>query len=158
MRFSPRRSAASLLILSLLLAGAPQSLAAEAVEQGAGKAQVRPWLYENSDVPIDAAWRFGTLPNGLRYAVRRNGVPPGQVSVRLRMDVGSLMERDNEQGYAHYMEHLTFRGSRHVPDGESKRIWQRLGVTFGSASNAQPTPPGTTSALALPQATQATLG
>ncbi|MCC4254556.1 MAG: insulinase family protein [Pseudomonadota bacterium] len=164
MRFSPRRSAASLLILSLLLAGAPQSLAAEAqpaaapVEQGAGKAQVRPWLYENSDVPIDAAWRFGTLPNGLRYAVRRNGVPPGQVSVRLRMDVGSLMERDNEQGYAHYMEHLTFRGSRHVPDGESKRIWQRLGVTFGSDSNAQTTPTGTTYALDLPQATQATLG
>ncbi|MEA3541027.1 MAG: insulinase family protein [Pseudomonadota bacterium] len=164
MRFPPRRSAASLLTLSLLLAGSPQSLAAEAqpaaapVERGAGKAQLRPWLYENSDVPIDAAWRFGTLPNGLRYAVRRNGVPPGQVSVRLRMDVGSLMERDDEQGYAHYMEHLTFRGSRHVPDGESKRIWQRLGVTFGSDSNAQTTPTGTTYALDLPQATQATLG
>ena len=105
MRFSPRRSAASLLILSLLLAGAPQTLAqpqqtATPVDQGASKAQVRPWLYENSDVPIDAAWRFGTLSNGLRYAVRRNGVPPGQVSIRLRMDVGSLMERADEQGYA----------------------------------------------------------
>lgn len=163
MRFSPRRSAASLLILSLLLSGAPQSLAAPAqqpaapVNQDAGKAQVRPWLYENSDVPIDAAWRFGTLPNGLRYAVRRNGVPPGQVSIRLRVDVGSLMEREDEQGYAHYMEHLTMRGSRHVPDGESKRIWQRLGVTFGSDSNAQTTPTGTTYALDLPQATQASL-
>ncbi|MBB6123204.1 M16 family metallopeptidase [Sphingobium subterraneum] len=112
----------------------------------------RPWLYENSDVPIDTQWLFGTLPNGLRYAIRNNGVPPGQVSVRLRIDAGSLMERDNELGFAHFMEHLTFRGSKYVPDGESKRIWQRLGVSFGSDSNAQTTPTGTTYALDLPQA------
>lgn len=112
----------------------------------------RPWLYENSDVPIDTQWLFGTLPNGLRYAIRNNGVPPGQVSVRLRIDAGSLMEREDELGFAHFMEHLTFRGSKYVPDGESKRIWQRLGVTFGSDSNAQTTPTGTTYALDLPQA------
>src|SRR3546814_12569813 len=68
------------------------------------------------------------------------------------------MEQSDELGYAHFMEHLTFRGSRHVPDGESKRIWQRLGVTFGSDSNAQTTPTVTTYALDLPQATQASLG
>ncbi|MBV2147016.1 insulinase family protein [Sphingobium sp. AS12] len=163
MRFSPRRTAASLTVLALLLSGSPAPLAARtdpapAVAGGAIAPQVRPWLYENSDVPIDAAWRFGTLSNGLRYAIRRNGVPPGQVSVRLRIDAGSLMERPDEQGYAHFMEHLTFRGSRHVPDGESKRIWQRLGVTFGSDSNAQTTPTGTSYALDLPQATQQTLG
>jgi zinc protease len=165
MRSFPRRSAASLSILALILAGSPLPLAAKTGEpaaaasaQGATQAQTRPWLYENSDVPIDAAWRFGTLPNGLRYAIRRNGVPPGQVSVRLRVDVGSLMERPDELGYAHYIEHLSMRGSRHVPDGESKRIWQRLGVTFGSDSNAQTTPTGTTYALDLPQATPASLG
>ncbi|MFZ2996580.1 M16 family metallopeptidase [Sphingobium sp.] len=166
MTFYPRRSAASLIVLSLLLSGLPAPLAARtnpvapAAEKAAGatQAQARPWLYENSDVPIDPAWKFGTLPNGLRYAIRRNGVPPGQVSIRLRIDAGSLMERPDELGYAHFMEHLSMRGSRHVPDGESKRIWQRLGVTFGSDSNAQTTPTGTTYALDLPQATQATLG
>ncbi|OYW88276.1 MAG: peptidase M16, partial [Sphingobium sp. 32-64-5] len=80
-------------------------------------------------------------------------VPPGQVSIRLRVDAGSLMERADEKGYAHFMEHLTFRGSKYVPDGESKRLWQRLGVTFGSDSNAQTTPTGTTYALDLPNAT-----
>jgi zinc protease len=165
MRSFPRRSAASLSILALILAGSPLPLAAKTGEpaaaapaQNATQAQTRPWLYENSDVPVDPAWRFGTLPNGLRYAIRRNGVPPGQVSVRLRIDAGSLMERPDELGYAHYIEHLSMRGSRHVPDGESKRIWQRLGVSFGSDSNAQTTPTGTTYALDLPQATPASLG
>ena len=166
MSFFLRRPAVSLSVIALLLSGSPASLSARtdpaatksATVADDARAQVRPWLYENSDVPIDPAWRFGTLPNGLRYAVRRNGVPPGQVSVRLRVDVGSLMEQPDEQGYAHFMEHLTFRGSRHVPDGESKRIWQRLGVTFGSDSNAQTTPTGTTYALDLPQATPASLG
>ena len=98
-----------------------------------------PWLYKNSDLVHDDAWKFGRLPNGLRYAVRKNGVPPGQVSVRVRIDAGSLNEQESERGFAHLLEHLSFRGSTFVPDGESKRIWQRLGVTFGSDSNASTT-------------------
>ncbi|MEG3182253.1 M16 family metallopeptidase [Sphingomonas sp. LT1P40] len=116
-----------------------------------------PWLYKGSDIPQDPEWRFGTLPNGLRYAVRRNGVPPGQVAVRLRMDVGALHERDSEKGFAHLLEHLSFRGSSKVPDGESKRVWQRLGVTFGSDSNASTTPVSTTYKLDLPDANAASL-
>ena len=116
-----------------------------------------PWLYKGSDIEHDPEWRFGTLPNGLRYAVRKNGVPPGQVSVRLHMAVGSLMEEESEKGFAHLLEHLSFRGSSKVPDGESKRVWQRLGVTFGSDSNASTTPVSTTYKLDLPNATEASL-
>lgn len=120
-------------------------------------ARPRPWLYAKSDVPMDPAWHFGVLPNGVRYAVRHNDVPAGQISIRVRVDVGSLMETPSEAGFAHFMEHLTFRGSREVPDGESKRIWQRLGASFGVDSNAQTTPTGTTYALDLPGATEAGL-
>ena len=116
-----------------------------------------PWLYKNSDIPIDKSWTFGELDNGMRYAVKRNGVPPGQVSIRLRVDVGSLMETEEEQGFAHFMEHLTFRGSTHIPDGEAKRVWQRLGATFGSDSNAETTPTQTVYKLDLPNATKASL-
>ncbi|ODP36712.1 M16 family metallopeptidase [Sphingomonas turrisvirgatae] len=116
-----------------------------------------PWLYKGSDIPHDPEWRFGTLPNGLRYAVRKNGVPPGQVAVRLRMDVGSLHEGPSELGFAHLLEHLSFRGSSKVPDGESKRVWQRLGVTFGSDSNASTTPVSTTYKLDLPDANETSL-
>ena len=116
-----------------------------------------PWLYKGSDIPPDPAWTFGVLPNGVRYAVRRNGVPPGQVSIRVDIEAGSLMERDDERGYAHFMEHLSFHGSRYVADGESIKIWQRLGATFGSDTNAQTTNTQTIYKLDLPNATRAGL-
>lgn len=112
-----------------------------------------PWLYKGSDIDQDPLWHFGRLPNGLRYVVRKNGVPPGQVTVRVRIDAGSLMETDQERGYAHLLEHLSFRASQYVPDGDSKQIWQRLGVTFGSDSNAKTTFTQTVYQLDLPSAT-----
>lgn len=131
----------------------PVAPAAAAMETGAEK----PWLYEGSDIPVDKSWTFGTLENGLRYAVKRNGVPSGQVSIRLRVDAGALHEDDGELGFAHLIEHLSFRGSAFVPDGEAKRIWQRFGVTFGSDSNAQTTPTQTVYKLDLPSAESARL-
>ena len=121
------------------------------------KSAPKPWLYEGSDIPVDTSWTFGTLPNGLRYAVKKNDVPAGQVAIRVRIDAGALYEQDNERGFAHLIEHLTFRGSTFVPDGEAKRIWQRFGVSFGSDSNAQTTPTQTAYILDLPNATPATL-
>ncbi|MBL0915443.1 MAG: insulinase family protein, partial [Sphingopyxis sp.] len=59
--------------------------------------------------------------------------------------------------FAHLLEHLTFRGSEHIPDGEAKRLWQRFGVTFGSDSNAQTTPTQTVYQLDIPSVTPATL-
>lgn len=113
-----------------------------------------PWLFKGSDIRPNPAWTFGTLPNGLRYAVRKNGVPPGQVAIRVRIDAGSLHEEDNERGFAHLLEHMSFRASEHVPDGEAKRVWQRLGATFGSDSNAQTTPTQTVYRLDLPSANE----
>ena len=77
--------------------------------------------------------------------------------MRVRIDAGSLNETDSERGFAHFIEHLTFRGSEYVPDGEAKRDWQRFGATFGSDTNAQTTPTSTTFKLDLPSATEAGL-
>ena len=95
-----------------------------------------PWLFEGSDLPVDKAWRFGVLPNGVRYAVRQNKYPANSLAIRVRMDAGALMERDDETGYAHFIEHMTFRGTKTVPDGEGIRTWQRLGAAFGTDTNA----------------------
>ncbi len=116
------------------------------------------WLYAGSDIPPDAGWQFGTLRNGLRFAVRRNGVPPGQVSIRLRVDAGSLMERPEEAGWAHLIEHLGFRESRYLPSGEARRAWQRLGVAFGSDSNATTGATSTVYQLDIPAATPQSVG
>ena len=141
-----------LLASSLLLSPAvwAEEAAPSTISANAQTAADVPWLYEGSDVPIDKSWTFGKLENGLRYAVKNNQVPAGQVSIRVRIDAGALHEEDDEQGLAHLLEHLAFRGSEFVPDGESKRIWQRLGVSFGSDSNAQTTPTQTTYKLDLP--------
>ncbi|HET6526402.1 M16 family metallopeptidase [Sphingopyxis sp.] len=147
-------SGAAALLLAPLTASAQDGDQATTVRSQAKNAD---WLYAGSDIPRDTAWQFGVLPNGLRYAVRNNGVPPGQVSIRVRMDVGSMFETEEERGYAHLLEHLTFRGSEHIPDGEAKRIWQRFGVTFGSDSNAQTTPTQTVYQLDLPSVTPANL-
>ncbi|WP_379920894.1 M16 family metallopeptidase [Erythrobacter sp. R86502] len=109
-----------------------------------------PWLYRNSDIPVDDKWLFGEMKNGLRYAVRRNGVPPRQVSIRVRVDAGSLHETDAEQGYAHLLEHLLFRESKYLGKAEAISAWQRLGATFGSDANAETTPTHTAYKLDIP--------
>ncbi len=153
-KFIQRLSLATALALSLSVSVHAQ---VAPVAAAAPQAEALPWLYEGSDVPIDKSWTFGTLPNGLRYAVKKNVVPAGQVSVRVRIDAGALHENDDEQGFAHLIEHLSFRGSTYVPDGEAKRIWQRFGVTFGSDSNAQTTGTQTVYKLDLPNAKTETL-
>jgi zinc protease len=109
-----------------------------------------PWIYRGTDIPQDPEWKFGEMSNGLRYAVRKNGVPPGQVSIRIRIDAGSLYETDAERGYAHLIEHLTFRESKFVANGTAIATFQRLGATFGSDTNAETTPTQTVYKLDLP--------
>ncbi|MBO6768143.1 MAG: insulinase family protein [Erythrobacter sp.] len=116
-----------------------------------------PWIYEGSDVPRDEEWTFGELPNGLRYAVRRNAVPPDQVSVRVRIDAGSLHEEESELGYAHLLEHLLFRESKYLGPAEAIPTWQRLGATFGSDTNAETSPTHTVYKLDLPNVDEAKL-
>jgi zinc protease len=135
-----------------LVFSAPASAAPPASAQ-AKAADPVPWLYVGSDIQPDPDWKFGVLPNGVRYAVRKNGVPPGQVSIRIGIEAGALMESSSELGYAHFIEHLSFRGSRYVMDGEAKRVWQRLGATFGSDTNASTTTTQTIYKLDLPVAT-----
>ncbi len=116
-----------------------------------------PWIYKGSDVPRDKEWLFGEMPNGVRYAVRHNGVPPGQVSIRVRIDAGSIHETDAEQGFAHLIEHMTFRESKYLADGAAIPTFQRLGATFGSDTNAETSPTQTVYKLDVPEATPAKL-
>lgn len=94
---------------------------------------------------------FGRLENGVRYLILPNDEPPGRASLRLYMDVGSLMEADDQQGMAHYLEHMAFNGSKHFPGGEMVEYFQRLGMGFGADTNAYTSFDQTVYMLELPK-------
>ena len=132
---------------SLALIASSVSTAALAAAAPAGV-----WPQSYADLPPDPAMRFGTLPNGLRYVVMKNTTPGGQASLRLRIDAGSMQETDAQQGLAHFLEHMAFDGSKHVPEGEMVKILQRHGLAFGADTNASTSWENTTFKLDLPKA------
>ena len=87
----------------------------------------------------------------MRYAIMRNATPTGQASVRLRFDAGSIMERDDQQGLAHFLEHMAFNGSKKVPEGEMVKILERHGLSFGADTNASTSFDETVYQLDLPK-------
>ncbi len=116
------------------------------------EAQVAGWPQAVSDLPVEQGIRFGTLPNGMRFAIMHNATPSGQVAIRFRIGAGSLQERDDQQGLAHFLEHMAFKGSTHVPEGEMVRTLQRLGLAFGADTNASTSYGETVYSLDLPEA------
>lgn len=119
--------------------------------------KAQPWAHEGSDIAPDPAVRFGTLPNGMRYALMHNALPPGAVSIRMSVAFGSLYETDAEQGLAHFIEHMAFNGSTNVPEGEMVRILERSGLAFGADTNASTDQLFTTYRLDLPNASDTLL-
>lgn len=115
------------------------------------------WPVVQSDLPPDPAIHWGTLANGLRYAVRPNAEPKGRVSLRLLVAAGSLEEHNDERGLAHFIEHMVFRGTRRHPNGSLTSELQRLGIGFGPDSTAFTFWDHTIYHLELPDTTVATL-
>ncbi len=110
------------------------------------------WELEDSEFEPESGWHFGQLDNGLRYIVRRNDRPENTALVRMDIATGSLDERDDERGYAHYVEHMAFNGSTNVPEGEMIKLLERLGLAFGADTNASTSFDRTQYKLDLPRA------
>jgi zinc protease len=110
------------------------------------------WSFQASDLPVDTGYRFGKLANGMRFIVRHNATPPGTAQVRMEVAAGSLDETDAERGYAHYVEHMAFNGSTHVPEGDMIKLLERDGLAFGADTNAQTSFEQTLYMLDLPRA------
>lgn len=135
--WTPWRRLVALLWLALGLAGLPAAQAKEPPALVPGVAATLPvWMHDKLQREADPAVRFGSLPNGLRYAIQHNETPKDGVAMRMRIGAGSLQERDDEQGLAHFLEHMAFRGSQRVPDGEVVHMLQRQGLNFGADTNA----------------------
>ncbi|MXO58327.1 insulinase family protein [Altererythrobacter salegens] len=127
----------ALLLSSTALLLAPLPAAAKVPEAAVAAQAAEPdWAFEASDLPVDPDYRFGKLDNGMRYIIRHNATPAGQGMVWMWIDGGSMSEADDEQGYAHFVEHMAFNGSTHIPEGEMIRLLEREGLAFGADTNA----------------------
>jgi zinc protease len=87
-------------------------------------------------LPVDSSVRTGTLPNGLKFFIRRNPRPADRVMLRLAVQAGSVDEADDQRGLAHVLEHMAFNGTARFKPGELVSYLQSIGARFGPHVNA----------------------
>ena len=89
-----------------------------------------------AQVPLDKKVRYGKLDNGFTYYIRANKKPENMIQYRLVSNAGSILERDDQQGLAHFCEHMAFNGIKGYPHNEMIDKLQKHGVEFGRDINA----------------------
>src|ERR1700733_4623583 len=87
-------------------------------------------------IPVDPQITIGHLQNGLEYYVRANRKPEKRAELRLVVKAGSVLEDDNQQGLAHFVEHMAFNGTQHFPKNDIIQFIESLGMRFGADLNA----------------------
>ncbi|MBO7344154.1 MAG: insulinase family protein [Alistipes sp.] len=87
-------------------------------------------------LPADPAVRKGVLENGLTYYIRHNEKPKGMAEFYILHDVGAIQEGDNQQGLAHFLEHMAFNGTKNYPGKSLIEYLEKIGVKFGANLNA----------------------
>jgi zinc protease len=88
-------------------------------------------------LPFDPKMRMGSLPNGLRYYLRRNREPEKRLTLRLVVDTGSVLERDDQQGLAHFVEHMAFNGTKLFKPRDIWDFMEKVGMRSGQHLNAE---------------------
>jgi zinc protease len=91
---------------------------------------------KEAKLPVDSKVTIGKLPNGLTYYIRPNNKPEKKVELRLVVNAGSILENDDQQGLAHFMEHMNFNGTKNFPEIKLVDFLQSIGVEFGADLNA----------------------
>jgi len=87
-------------------------------------------------VPIDPKVRYGKLENGLTYYIRHNQEPKQRAEFYIAQNVGAILENDDQNGLAHFLEHMAFNGTKNFPDKMIIEYFEKIGVKFGSNINA----------------------
>ena len=90
----------------------------------------------NSKLPDDPAVSKGILDNGLTYYVRSNSEPENRAELMLVVKAGSIDEDDDQQGLAHFCEHMSFNGTKNFPKHELINYFESIGMEFGPEINA----------------------
>ena len=87
-------------------------------------------------LPTDPAVRVGKLSNGMTYYVRQNNKPEDRVELRLALRAGSILEDEDQLGFAHFVEHMAFNGTENFAQNDMIEFLESLGMRFGADLNA----------------------
>ena len=107
---------------------------------------------QNTQLQPDPAWISGQLENGLTYHVYPDHEE--SVSVRLLVHAGSFQENEQQKGYAHFVEHMAFNGSKNFSQNDVISLFEHAGASFGADLNAYTAYQQTVYQLDLPDNTQ----
>jgi zinc protease len=116
----------SLLIILLAFIFAFTSLQAQSIKVTDLKAKI----------PMDKAIRYGKLSNGMTYYIKVNKKPEKRMEIILATKVGAVLEDDDQNGLAHFTEHMAFNGTKHFPKNDLVNFLESTGVKFGADLNA----------------------
>ena len=130
----PRTRLPLVLLASSLAVGAFGAGASPLSAQQASPALAPPML--TTPLPVDPQVTIGRLPNGIRYYIRKNSRPEKRAELRLVVNAGSVLENDDQLGYAHFVEHAAFNGTTHFAKNDLVKYLQSIGVRFGADLNA----------------------
>ena len=92
--------------------------------------------FAQTPLPNDPAVKVGKLDNGMTYYIRHNDQPAQRAEFYLATDVGAYQESDDQDGLAHFLEHMCFNGTKNFPDKLLLEWLQSIGAEFGRNINA----------------------
>ncbi len=103
---------------------------------GTGTAPQPKPTWETASIPVDESVRTGTLPNGIKYYIQKNQKPENRAELRLAVNAGAMQEDEDQQGLAHFVEHMAFNGTKHFKKNELIDYLETTGTKFGPDLNA----------------------
>lgn len=87
-------------------------------------------------IPFDPEVKTGTLENGLTYYIRQNEQPKDRAEFYLVVNAGAILENDDQNGLAHFCEHMAFNGTKNFEKHDIINYLQSIGMKFGPEINA----------------------
>lgn len=88
------------------------------------------------ELPVNPKLQIGKLENGFTYYLEENGLPANHIEFRLVVKAGSILEDEDQQGLAHFIEHMAFNGTKHFEKNSLISFLQKMGLRFGADLNA----------------------
>ncbi|MCL2092893.1 MAG: insulinase family protein [Treponema sp.] len=143
----PRALPLCLLIVFSLVLSACAGSARAISSSGLGRA--------GDPIPMMPQVRMGRLPSGMRYYLLENSYPEGRAFLTLAVHAGSILEEEDEQGLAHFVEHMAFNGTARFPQTELINYLRSLGMRFGPDINAYTSFEETVYGIEVPVQTEA---